>query len=89
MSNTQTNQTMNTRRESLRHRLNTLRKHGVRFGLSGCPEGGWPETRQARQRILESLPYEDRRTYTVDQLIDALYFVNNGRYWLRDEFATV
>lgn len=57
----------------------------ARCGLSGCPVGGWPETRQAMRRISEALPASDRRSYTVAQLVDAIYVVDAAdRYQWRD-----
>jgi hypothetical protein len=43
--------------------------------LHGKPEGGWPETMQARHNIEEDLPGHWARAYTVQQFIDALYYI--------------
>lgn len=58
----------------------------TRSGLGGCPEGGWPETQQAKRRLEDALPHRSERTYTACEIIDALYTVNNmGRYEYRVE----
>ena len=55
-----------------------------RCGLAGCPEGGWAETDQAWRRITEELPFRDERAFTVAEVVDALYLVDEGgRYRLR------
>lgn len=60
-------------------------------GLAGCPEGGWGETEQAKLRIRDMLPNRDERSFTVDDVIDAMYRVNcpdpnaAGRYELRED----
>jgi hypothetical protein len=38
-------------------------------GLTGCPVGGWGETRQAYRRLLDELPRRSERSYTVDELV--------------------
>lgn len=49
--------------------------------LTGCPEGGWAETDQARRQILEWLPLRCERGYTIDQFIAAAYAVDHaGRF---------
>lgn len=57
----------------------------TRCGLDGCPTGGWPETRQAIRRMEEELPFATQRTYTVYDLIGALYTIDHatGRYKYR------
>lgn len=53
--------------------------------LGGCPVGGWPETEQAKRRLLDDIPRRAERIYTSAQLIDALYEVNSaGRYVRRE-----
>jgi hypothetical protein len=53
-------------------------------GLAGCPEGGWGDTQQARQQLLEQLPLRQLRSYTLEQLIDAVYYVDScGKYRAR------
>jgi hypothetical protein len=71
------------RRESLRECLAKI-KSGRRkdmSGLDGCPEGGWPETRQAIDRLAEILPQSANRTYSLWDVVRALYTVDHaGRY---------
>ena len=56
----------------------------TRCGLGGCPVGGWPETEQAIGRIEEALPLRSERSYTVDNIIGALYEIDHaGRYRYR------
>lgn len=43
--------------------------------LSGCPEGAWGETRQAKQQMLELLPHRQDRDYTIEEWIEAAYRV--------------
>jgi hypothetical protein len=37
--------------------------------LVGLPDGGWPETKQAWHRLLETLPARSERDFTADQLV--------------------
>lgn len=53
-------------------------------GLVGCPAGGWPETAQAKRAIADELPMRAERSYTVDDLIDAVLTTDHaGRYQWR------
>ena len=45
--------------------------------LAGCPEGGWPETEQARRQIVEYLPARSERSYTVSEFIAAAYTLDH------------
>lgn len=47
--------------------------------LIGLPEGGWPETMQARERILAELPIRSERSYTLSEWIAAAYRVEEQR----------
>jgi hypothetical protein len=49
--------------------------------LIGCPVGGWPETVQARQRILDELPLRSQRAYTIEQWVDAVYRVDHTDHY--------
>ena len=72
--------------ETLNQRLAIIRRDGLRCGLDGCPVGGWPETRQAILRLADDLPRRDRRDYTLWQLVESLYAVNDAdRYEWREE----
>lgn len=74
------------KRETLHQRLAIIRRDGLRCGLGGCPLGGWPETRQALLRLEDDLPRREHRDYTIWQLVDSLYVVNDaGRYEWREE----
>lgn len=52
--------------------------------LSGKPVGGWPETRQAFRDLVDLLPSERARSYTVSDFVDAVYDVDNGHYRRKD-----
>ena len=39
--------------------------------LVGCPDGGWPETKQAIRALAEALPALAERRYSVYDVIDA------------------
>jgi hypothetical protein len=72
------------RRESLRRRLSIIARDGLSIGLDGCPVGGWPETQQAMQRLCDELPHRSERTYSVSDVVDALYTVDHAdRYRIR------
>jgi hypothetical protein len=74
-----------TARESLRQRLAIVRRDGLRCGLDGCPVGGWGETEQALRQLAEELPLRQLRAYTVHDLVQALYYVDQAdRYRWRD-----
>jgi len=77
--------TTKTKRESLKTRLAIIRRAGgPRCGLDGCPVGGWGETQQALRQLAEDLPLKSERTYSVQQVVDALYDVDSaGRYRVR------
>lgn len=52
--------------------------------LDGCPVGGWPETEQAWNVLLNALPVRDLRSYTVNEFVDAVYRVDSAhRYRAR------
>ena len=70
------------RRESLHQRLRLIRSgRASASGLEGCPVGGWPETQQGMRSIREDIPVRAARTYTIHQLVDAIYTVDaSGRY---------
>jgi hypothetical protein len=54
-------------------------------GLAGCPVGGWAETEQAMRRIRDELPMKCDRSFTVRDVVDALYCEDhNCRYALID-----
>lgn len=44
--------------------------------LLGQPVGGWPETQQAREHLLNELPIRQYRDYTIDQFVAAVYTVD-------------
>lgn len=75
------------RRESLARCLRLLRS-GERRGIAwlhGCPVGGWGETQQARSQMCEELPHRSERSYTIDDVISALYTVDSAdRYRCRE-----
>lgn len=74
---------MTPRRESLTSCLRRIIRDGMPDYLSGCPTGGWPETKQALLRIADWLPAQ--RSYTVYQFVDAVYIVDHAcRYQLND-----
>jgi hypothetical protein len=74
-----------SRRESLRDRLRIIERDGLLGGLGGLPVGDWPETRQAKSRMIDGLPNRCDRTYTIGDLIDALYIETaSGRYARRE-----
>jgi len=53
-------------------------------GLVGCPAGGWPETQQARNCIIDALPIRADRSYSVDDLIAYAMIVDHAdRYQFR------
>lgn len=69
-------------KESLRARLKKLQKKPMPDFLTGCPVGGWPETRQAMLQISEHLPRRDERTYTLAEFIDATHgVIASDRYF--------
>jgi hypothetical protein len=71
------------RKQTLKQAVAAVRagKIVLRCGLDGCPVGGWPETEQAKLRLAEELPRRSERSYSVDDLISALYVVDfAGRY---------
>lgn len=80
-----------TRKQSLAQAIRLVRSgrglHGVtRCGLAGCPVGGWPETVQAISRMDDELPFRAERSYTVYDLIEALYEEDHtGRYVYRGD----
>lgn len=84
-----TTATKTARRQSLRQALTQVRSGKIRVtrcGLDGCPVGGWGETRQAMDRIQAELPHRSLRTYTLTEIVDALYTVDGAdRYRLRAE----
>ena len=47
--------------------------------LHGLPEGGWPQTQQARLDILEYLPLRDMRSYTITEFIGATYLLEEHK----------
>lgn len=64
--------------------IETNDTHEARFcGLTGCPAGGWPETKQAVARLSDAMPND--RAYTIAELIDCLYTLDHAeRYVPRD-----
>jgi hypothetical protein len=77
-----------TTKETLRQRLAIIKREGITCGLDGCPVGGWAETAQAISRLQDDLPGRWGRSYTVHQLIDAVYVVDGaGRYRIRAEVS--
>ena len=49
--------------------------------LLGLPSGSWPETSQARQRVLGDLPLRAERAYTTSEFVEAVYCIDDqGRY---------
>lgn len=76
-------------KETLKHavaKFHLGRGGYARGGLAGCPAGGWPETEQAFRRIADALPLRDMRSYTVQQFVEACYFVDHaGRYQVREK----
>ena len=76
---------MRRRRESLKQRLRIIERDGLNCGLDGCPVGGWPETERAKRNLLDVLPSREERTYTLGELIEALYTVDHAeRYRVRE-----
>ena len=75
--------------ESIKTRIAKIRR-GDRatigtWSLIGCPSGGWGETAQARQQVADTLPARSDRSYTVSELISALYVLDHaGRYQPRE-----
>jgi hypothetical protein len=75
--------------ESIKTRIAKIRR-GDRatvgtWALIGCPSGGWGETAQARQQLADTLPDRSRRSYTVTDLISALYALDHAdRYQPRE-----
>jgi hypothetical protein len=55
-------------------------------GMVGCPPGGWGETEQAYQRLLDAAPNRSQRDWTIGALLDAVLIVDHaGRYaWRRE-----
>lgn len=49
-------------------------------GLDGLPIGGWPETQRAIRQLTDELPLRCERSYTVSDLIAALYHTSGDRY---------
>ena len=81
-----TTRTKTARRESLRQRLTIIARTGLRCGLAGCPVGGWGETDQAMRRLEEDLPRRSERTYSLADVVSALYYVDHAdRYRVREE----
>jgi hypothetical protein len=77
------------RKQSLKQAIRIIDAGGMgdvlRCGLDGCPEGGWPETKQAILRMCEELPPRSERSYTVYDIIEVFYYVDHAdRYRLRD-----
>jgi hypothetical protein len=77
------------RKQSLKQALKAIRAgkmQGVRCcGLDGCPVGGWPETQQAIRELAGELPHRSERSYTVHELISALFVIDHAdRYRWRD-----
>jgi hypothetical protein len=76
------------RRESLKQALKIIatgRRNSV-WALVGCPDGGWGETMQAWRRVGDDLPHRTERSYTVVQLVEALYVLDHAdRYRPREE----
>lgn len=85
-----TKTTSRTRKQSLRQAIQLIRsgrglQEVTRCGIGGCPVGGWAETEQAMRRVSEELPLRSERSYSVDELISALYYVDAaGRYQYRE-----
>ena len=52
-------------------------------GLVGCPEGGWPETRQAFRRIADELPNDCDKQMLYCVIDAALEVGPTGRYQRR------
>jgi hypothetical protein len=73
------------KKQTLKQAITTAERMGaLRCGLGGCPQGGWPETRQAMERIEDCLPRREMRTYALQDFVDALYTVDHaGRYQVR------
>lgn len=58
--------------------------------LAGKPEGGWPETQQAKHLLYGEIPPLDEREYTIGQLIaHALRVDHTDRYQWRAEHLRV
>ena len=75
--------------ENLKTRLTKIRRgdHSTlgAWSLIGCPSGGWGETAQARQQVADTLPARSDRSYTVTDLISALYVLDHAdRYQPRE-----
>lgn len=45
-------------------------------GLVGCPEGGWPETEQAKRRLVDALPFRTDRNYSASDLIESALVID-------------
>lgn len=76
-----------SRKQTLQQALRLERAGQLKIaecGLAGCPAGGWAETQQAMRRIADELPRSDERSYSVHDLVDALYSVDHAdRYRYR------
>lgn len=46
--------------------------------LDGKPQGGWPETEQARRAVREALPLRSQRDYTLGEFIEAVYEIDSS-----------
>jgi hypothetical protein len=55
--------------------------------LSGCPEGGWGETVQAVANIRDELPLRSLRSYSVDQFIAAIYYLDHADRFVQRPFS--
>ena len=85
-STTTTTQATKSAKQTLRSALHLIRSGKsstlVRAAncLDGLPIGGWPETEQARRRLIEDLPGTWDRDYAASDLIAALYDVSGSHY---------
>lgn len=77
-----------TRKQSLRAAVRAIQTGAMQIhgGLDGLPVGGWPETQQAVRQLEESIPGPWARSYTVEQIIDAVWATDaSGRFVRRGE----
>jgi hypothetical protein len=60
------------------------------FALDNIPAGDWPDTQEARRRMIDDLPMRHARAYTADEFADAVYDWSEltGRYRTRS-MATI
>lgn len=79
------------RKQTLRQAVSAVVADRIRLrcGLTGCPEGGWSETRQALERLEDELPAREDRAYAIQEFVVAVYQIDHaGRYEVRPEILS-